>query len=377
MMHDFLANNREELAKRCRVKVGERPGRDATDAQLLNGIPMFLEQLIRTLKSEITQPAHDTDAIAGPADGSPSLSEVSVTAGQHGKDLLALGLSVDQVVHDYGDLCQAITDLAMERDKPFAIEEFRTLNRCLDNAISDAVTEFSYQRDVAMAAQMSGDLNQRMGFLAHELRNHLGTASLAFSAAQAGNLGLSGATGTILARSLQSLEKLIAISLEEVRQSGVAEVPANLFSLAAFIDDTYAAAALSARGYGCTLRAEPVDADLGVSGNRDLLMAALANLIQNAFKFTKSNTEVLLTAYGAGDRILIDVKDHCGGLPPGAAEDMFRPFFQGDANRSGIGLGLTITRQSVTASGGTVSTRDVPGVGCVFTISLPRYAMPT
>lgn len=377
MMHHFLANNREELARRCRIKVGERPGRDATDVQLQNGIPMFLEQLIRTLRIEHEQHAHDSDAVSGPANGSAALSEVSVTAGQHGKDLLALGLTVDQVVHDYGDLCQAITELAEERAAPFAVDEFRTLNRCLDNAISDAVTEFSYQRDIAMAAQMSGDMNQRMGFLVHELRNHLGTASLAFAAAQAGNLGLSGATGTILARSLKSLENLIAASVEEVRENGLAELPANLFSLAAFIDDTYAAAGLSARGYGCTLRAEPVDADLAVSGNRDLLMAALANLLQNAFKFTKSGTEVLLTAYGAGDRILIDVKDHCGGLPPGAADNMFRPFFQGDANRTGIGLGLTITRQSVTANAGTVTTRDVPGVGCVFTISLPRHAMPT
>lgn len=377
MMHEFLANNRAELAQRCRQKVGERPGRDATEAQLQNGIPMFLDQLIRTLQIERSQHADESDRVSGPADGSPALSEVSVTAGQHGKDLLALGLTVDQVVHDYGDLCQAITDLAVERDAPFAVDEFRTLNRCLDNAISDAVTEFSYQRDVAMAAQSSLDMSQRMGFFAHELRNHLGTASLAFSAAQTGNLGLSGATGTILARSLQSLEKLIVMSLEEVRELGLQQDIADVFSLAAFIDETYAAASLSARGYECTLRAAPVDADLGVSGHRDLLMAALANLLQNAFKFTKSGTEVLLTAYGAGDRILIDVKDHCGGLAPGAADNMFRPFFQDNANRSGIGLGLTITQQSVAANGGTVTTRDVPGVGCVFTISLPRHAMPT
>lgn len=377
MMHEFLANNRAELAERCRIKVGERPGREATDAQLQNGVPMFLEQLIRTLLMERSLHPRDSDRISGPADGGPAMSEVSVTAGQHGKDLLALGLTVDQVVHDYGDLCQAITDLALERDAPFAVNEFRTLNRCLDNAISDAVTEFSYQRDVAMAAQMTDDLNQRMGFFAHELRNYLGTATLAFSAAQAGNLSLSGATGTILARSLHSMEKLIAASLDDVRANGLAEVVPDAFSLVDFIGDIHAAASLSARGYGCTLSAAPVDADLGVSGNRDLLMAAVANLLQNAFKFTRAGTDVMLTAYAAGDRILIDVKDHCGGLAAGAAENMFRPFFQGDANRKGIGLGLTIARQSVAANGGTVTTRDMPGVGCVFTISLPRHAMPT
>jgi hypothetical protein len=64
---------------------------------------------------------------------------MTVSAGAHGKKLLELGYTVDQVVHDYGDLCQAITGLSVERDAPFAIHEFQTLNRCLDNSIADAV----------------------------------------------------------------------------------------------------------------------------------------------------------------------------------------------------------------------------------------------
>jgi len=55
--------------------------------------------------------------------------------------LLQHGFTVDQVVHDYGDLCQAITKLAVDRGAAIQVEEFRTLNRCLDNAIADAVTE--------------------------------------------------------------------------------------------------------------------------------------------------------------------------------------------------------------------------------------------
>ena len=60
-----------------------------------------------------------------------SLSEIGVPAARHGKELLALGFTVDEVVHDYGDLRQAITGLALERDAPFLVDEFRTLNRCL------------------------------------------------------------------------------------------------------------------------------------------------------------------------------------------------------------------------------------------------------
>ena len=377
VMYEFLAANREELAARCREKVGARPGRDATETQLQNGVPMFLDQLIRTLLIEQSQRPLDSTLVSGPAGGTPAMSEVSVSAGQHGRDLLAMGLTVDQVVHDYGDLCQAITHLAEQHGASFEVDEFRTLNRCLDNAISDAVSEFSYQREVLSAARMTNDFNQRMGFFAHELRTLLGTASLAFLATKAGNLSLTGATGTILGRSLESLEKLIASSLEDVRENSQTEAALDIFSLTEFIDDITSAATLSARGYQCVLRVAPVDADLALSGNRDMLAASVANLLQNAFKFTKPCTEVLLSAYGAGDHIQIDVTDHCGGLPPGAAENMFEPFFQGDPERRGIGLGLTITRHNVIANNGVVTTRNVPGVGCVFTISLPRHTMPT
>jgi hypothetical protein len=101
------------------------------------------------------------------------MSEVGAAAAQHGRELLQHGFTVDQVVHDYGYLCQAITDLAFELDAPTEIDEFRTLNRCLDNAIAGAVTEYSYQRDFIVADKEAYALNQRMGAYARESRNLL------------------------------------------------------------------------------------------------------------------------------------------------------------------------------------------------------------
>ena len=288
-----------------------------------------------------------------------------------------MGLSVGQVVHDYGDLCQAITDLAVERDAPFEVEEFRTLNRCLDNAIAEAVTEFAFQKDAIAADAHSLDTREKMGYFAHELRNLLGTASLAFSAAKQGNLSLSGATGNILERSLNSLEKLITTSLEDVRAVGQSNLVLDAFSLADLITEIDNAASLSATMHGCTLRVAPVDPKLALTGTRDLLVAAVANLLQNAFKFTKPGTEIILTAYASGNRIHIDVQDECGGLGAGVAESMFIPFSQAGIDRSGIGLGLTIAKQSITANGGELTVRDIPSKGCVFMISLPRDKMPT
>lgn len=192
-MHRFLFNNRDELIARCKAKVAQRSLRAATDKQLAHGVPMFLDQLTRTLAAEDDDELDVSIAISGPSGGDAlALSEIGVSATAHGKELLKLGYTVDQVVHDYGDLCQAITDLAFERDAPFAVVEFRTLNRCLDNAIADAVTEFSAQRDAQMSVQQLAGEKQRLGFLVHELRNSLGTATLAVRALELGNMAISG-----------------------------------------------------------------------------------------------------------------------------------------------------------------------------------------
>ena len=147
MLHTFLANNRDELISRCRTKVSQRPARDASVLQLQGGIPLFLEQLIETLQIEQTDRPADSVAVSGSPGGNTGRSEIGEAAAEHGHELLRLGYTVDQVVHDYGDLCQAITDLAYERDAPFSVDEFLTLNRCLDNAIAEGVTEVSYLSD--------------------------------------------------------------------------------------------------------------------------------------------------------------------------------------------------------------------------------------
>lgn len=373
-MHRFLANNRDELIARCKLKVAQRPQRAATEAQLAHGVPMFLDQLTRTLAAEDDDRPELSIRISGPSGGdSLALSEIGVSATAHGKELLHLGYTVDQVVHDYGDLCQAITDLAFERDAPFAVGEFRTLNRCLDNAIADAVTEFSSQRDAQIFSRQAADEKQRLGFLVHELRNSLGTATLAVRALELGNMAIGGATGAILKRSLSTLGLLIGRAIAEVSSTGADH--GQTFSVASFISDAGLAARLDANLSGSTLDIGAVDPLLAVRANRELLHAALANLLQNAFKFTQPNSVVRLNAYALGEQVLIDVEDHCGGLPPGGVARMFVPFKENDDSRAGLGLGLSIARQSIQAERGTLTVRDVPETGCVFTIALPRHTL--
>lgn len=376
MLHEFIARERAVLIDRCRSKVALRLAPAAAGGELQHGIPLFLEQLVETLRLEQTADAIGSRRVSGLSGGAaPASSDIGIAAAQHGRELSRNGFTVDQVVHDYGDLCQAITELASERDLTIEVEEFQTLNRCLDNAIADAVTEFARQRNLAVADMQRQDFNEQLGMLAHELRNHIHTATLVVSALKSGHVGLAGSTGAVLDRSLIGMRNLIDRSLAEVRVRAGMCAARQRISVAEFISEVELSVALEAKARQCVLVVSVVDPTLAVDVDPGILLSALGNLLQNAFKFTRHGTNVQLNAYAAGDRIRIDVEDRCGGLPSGDPEHLFLPFTQGGADKSGLGLGLSICRRSVEANDGVLSVQDHPGCGCVFTIDLPRHAL--
>jgi signal transduction histidine kinase len=374
MLHEFLASNRDQLIERCRLKAARRSTRPASELELAYGIPLLLNQIIKTLQVERTAEPLLSRKVSGVAGGGlQSLSEISATARQHGHELLQRGYSVDLVVHDYGDLCQAITDLAVEESAPIEVDEFRTLNRCLDNAIADSVTEFAYERERIGADRGAEAFHERLGVFAHEVRNLITTAKHAMTAIRSGQVGLTGPTGAVLNRCLTGLGNLVDRSFEDVRSGGPVPARAQLINLSDFIADVQLSARLEARSRECVFTVSAVDPRLALDADRDMLFSAVANLLQNAFKFTAPRTEVLLNVYAAADRIRLDVEDHCGGWPSGDAEHLFRAYTQAGNDKSGLGLGLAICRRAVEANRGLLSARNVPGAGCVFTIDLPRH----
>ena len=369
MLHEFLEINRIELVDRCRAKVALRSAPRATPREMEHGIPLFLGQLIETLLLEQgRQPP--------PGGGEPRdlPRELSATASRHGRELQEHGFRVDQVVHAYGDLCQAVTELAAETGAAVSAEEFHTLNRCLDNAIADAVTEFDRRRDRSISDKGDLAMTQRLGSLAHEMRNFLNTATLAFAAIKSGHVAPAGATSAVMDRSLDGLRDLVDRALVDVRLVAGLQPQLEEFAVCDFIEDLQVGASLEAQARACILTIECSPADLSIRGDRQMLLSAVMNLLQNAFKFTRPGSYVRLQARGAGNRARIDVQDQCGGLPTGKVDEMFQPFKQHGADRSGLGLGLSIARRAVEASGGVLTVRDMPTVGCVFTIDVPRVA---
>lgn len=358
MLREFIVENRDEIIRRCRAKVAARSVALSTKADIDHGVPMFLDQL--------------TDALRLGQTTSP---EISRSAIEHGHDLLLQGFTVSQVVHDYGDVCQAITELAVARNVPIRTDDFRTLNRCLDDAIAGAVTEYGRERNQSSIDDESTRGRNRLGFFAHELRNLLNTATLAFEVLKTGNVGVAGSTGTVLGRALVATHALVGHALAEVRLTqGI--LNREQFFVARFIDDIATTAALEANTRGVTLTVIPVEDGVVIEADRQVLASAVGNLLQNAFKFTRPRTTVTLGVAASAERVHIEIHDECGGLPGGNATELFIPFEQRGADRAGLGLGLAFSRWATEANNGQIYARDLPGKGCVFTVDLPRIPVP-
>ena len=354
MLSEFLTTHRKTIIANSRAKVASRPAPRATPVELQTGIPLFLDQLVATLRVEES------------TGGTSSDHQIGLSAAKHGKALQQIGFTAAQVIHDYGDVCQAVTELAVELDAPIAPDEFRTFNRCLDEAMAEAITAFGRQRELTI----SGDETERLGFFAHELRNLLSNSMLAFEVLKSGSVGIGGSTGTVLGRNLTRMRDLIDRSLAEVRlQVGIKKRERVLLS--EFIEEVEVAATIEAKARGLELTVTPVPQGVSIAVDRQTLAAAIANLLQNAFKFTRPGGHVLVRTHAGVDCVSIAIEDECGGLA-GQAEDLFAIFEQRNKDRSGLGLGLAIARQSVAANGGEIKVRNIAGRGCIFTIDLPR-----
>lgn len=212
MLYEFLNSNRDELIKRCRGKAVKRGHAPEISEKLENGVPLFLQQLSDVLCAETMTTAR---AVAGDgAAAGPTV--VGGAARLNGAEMLRAGYSVDQVVHGYGDVCQSITEMAIEQNQDISTDEFRTLNRCLDDAIADAVTSYGSAHQSELNAQAE-ILHDSLDQFTKEQWRLLETAIQSFVAIKTGNIGMNGATGTLLIHSLEELRVLAERAVPAIR----------------------------------------------------------------------------------------------------------------------------------------------------------------
>lgn len=358
-LHEFLLAKRDDILALCAEKILSLAGSRSSSDEMERGLPTFYDELIEVLRG-------DTDESEEQGDNSIKNTH-RASAERHGKESLRLGYSISQVVHGYGAICQAITQYVQENSSQAVFaREFNRLNFCLDVAIAEAVTEFDRgQRENIELGEV-----QRLGFIAHELRNALNSASLAYRLIKTGRVGADGSTARILEDAHKHMREIIDRSLVEVRLRNEPTVHHQRCRVIQLISEVEETASFEASAKLIEVRVEVVS-ELEVLVDRHLIISALSNLVQNAIKFTKPGGVVWIRGLAVDGRVLLEIEDQCGGLPAGKAEELFAPFSQLGADKSGLGLGLTISRRAVSLNKGILSIRDLPHKGCMFSIDLP------
>lgn len=110
-----------------------------------------------------------------------------------------------------------------------------------------------------------------------------------------------------------------------------------------------------------------------------LIERVLANILDNAAKYTPAGSYIRITAEAKQGEIWVAVSDDGLGLPDGMEHRIFDKFTRGDPEsaKSGVGLGLSICRAIVEAHGGRIWASNLPGQGAIFTFALPIGNPPT
>jgi hypothetical protein len=354
-LHEILSARRDEILRGYTDQVSKVLAPSVCSREdILDHMPPFLDNAIAELR-------HRARRTGGGGGGEG-------VAVQHGVQRFELGFDVDALIRDYGILRKCIFDVLDETQDQVTFGEYRVLSDFLLEGISLAVKAYIEQRDAAQRVEAQ----KHFAFLAHELRNQISTVSVAFSVLQKRATLPDIKSVRLLDRGLGRLREMVDGALIEASLEAGGSVQREHLQLAALLRDAGEESAVDAEARGITAQIE-VDEGLTIEADPRLLRSAVTNLFRNAVKFSQAGGRVALRGgLRPEGGVFIEVEDSCGGLRPEALAKLFAPFAQAAADRSGFGLGLSITRQAVEVQGGVITTRNLPGRGCVFVIDFPK-----
>ncbi len=246
-------------------------------------------------------------------------------------------------------------------------DEFEELSVLLNRAL---------ERIDHVVASMRGSLDN----VAHDLRTPMtrlrGIAELALAsgATEADHREALSNCLEESANMLIMLDTLLEISEVEAGSIDLALAPLDLAPVLSRIADMYG---MLAEHAGITLELASCE-PLVIVADRSRMTQAVANLVDNAVKYTPPGGQVCLEAHREDGDAVIVVRDSGIGIPAHEAERIWDRSFRGDASRSkhGLGLGLSVVRAVARAHGGSVTMLSSPGAGARFTLRLPLAPRP-
>jgi signal transduction histidine kinase len=348
-LHEFMNQHREEILAAC----GEELEREEHGPDAHQEVREFYDEMLRAIRRD-----------SGIPDSYSPLPGGSDTAARLGVEHYRAGIPIAKVPAIYGAISQAVAKTGERYELFIAAEEYKLLNKCLDVGLATSLENYSQRAKSRAAAQTT----EVFGYLAHELRNALGNANMAWKLMRVGKLEVQGRTGDVLDRNLHRMGMLVAQILASARAQDSRLPPFAPVQVAAVLRDVEAAA-LPDRGIRIVLE---VDEALFVRADELLLTTAIGNLVHNAVKFSKDDAIIRLCAQAQDDVVSIQVDDECGGLGRSELGELCQPYVtQRLGSQPGVGLGLAITKSAVETMNGELGVLDRPGQGCTFLLCFP------
>jgi signal transduction histidine kinase len=353
---DLLEAKNTEIVAEWRARVVATLAPQSLDETLLiDSLPTYIQLMADDLRSR------------GVARRSGETIHGTRIPAEHGVQRFHLGYEVAAMVREFALVGDVVFDFIEASGRSYAQWETRGFSTYLVDGIAEAASHYGRARDEQLRQQAA----QHLAFVAHELRNPLGSVQLAFSSlVSRGDVPNSPVVARI-DRGLRRVAALIDQALLEMKLKGKSDL---------HLEPTQAESLLQRLADECAAEVEAKDIQLVVEVDESVSFlsdhravgAALSNLVRNAVKFTTVGGTVRLRAKSSELRVVIEVEDECGGLPPGKVEEMFSPFVQLGQDRSGFGLGLAIAKQAVDAHGGELRVHNLAPRGCVFVLDLPK-----
>jgi len=299
--------------------------------------------------------------------------------------VLLLGAAVAVAIGIIGGIFLTRSTLKPLRELRDAVQRIlrtgQTDDRVPVHGTGDAVDELSglFNAMLARITTLIHGMRNALDHVAHDLRTPM--TRLRVTAESALATSDPARHREALSDCLEESERVLSMltTLMDISEAETGTMKLNLSAVAVAKLAAEVAAVYedSAEDAGVALTVQ-VPGQLAVHADRDRLRQALANLVDNAIKYTPRGGQVVVEARQARGGVSLSVRDTGAGIPEHEIPRIWDRLYRGDQSRAtrGLGLGLSLVRASIEAQRGTVTVESQPGRGSTFTMTLPHEAPP-